>query len=235
MDSVRQLSFLRTVQRKPVNLQNSFQSLEAKETESTGQSIADPASLMGTQEIREKTGVSKSVGEPASLMGTQGTRERTEVGPPPRPFTLDGVGMMRMAQNPRRLGPLCAQKKGICDCGIHTPTPTRTSIPTQVSQSCAGPNFDKRDDKHYATTDERRMPSLGNSASLMGTQCDQGVTGKGKHPDPTALRYARADTESRHPVVNPASLMGTQGQPRQEPQEVVKTTTDTASGKQNAQ
>ena len=78
---VRQLSSLRIVQRKPVDIQNSFQSLDTKETESPSRSLDDPASLMGTQDIRERIGASKFVGEPASLMGTQGTRERTEVEP----------------------------------------------------------------------------------------------------------------------------------------------------------
>ena len=123
------------------------------------------------------------------------TNESDSVESPPKPFTLDGVGMMRLARSSRKLGPVCAQKKGICDCGNHTPTPTRTFTPMQVQHSCVGPNFDERKKENHADTDDSRLYAPGHSATLMGSQCVQEVTGN----------------NGLEPVGFPALLMVTRG------------------------
>ena len=83
-------------------------------------------------------------------MGTQDTRVRTGVEPVPKPFTLDGVGMMRMARSSRKLGPMCAHRKGNCDCETHAHPPTHTFTPAQDSQSGNGlrKDYEKLDEHH---------------------------------------------------------------------------------------
>ena len=135
---------------------------------------------MGTQDIREKKGASRFVGEPASLMGTQEDRERTAVEAVPRPFILDGVGMMRMAKSSRKLGPMCAQRKGNCDCGTHAHPPTRTFTPMQDSQSGNRPrkDYEKLDEYHLNSTAMKIVgkPPEGAPAVLMGPQvCPKAV------------------------------------------------------------